>query len=202
MTFIPAADTAEVVMEFTYPEGNKAKNVYNVREANITSWDATALGVLADLFEDWDDTDCSGTRAATVVLTRIVARDISSANGAIVERVVNIPGTVASPPLPANVTFAVKALTGFAGRSFRGRTFWVGLSEQIVTNDTLSTTFVDYIVGAMDALAADLLANGWKHVVVSRFASGAPRTAAVVTDIISYGVTDATVDTQRRRLRR
>lgn len=202
MGFIPAADTAEVVMTYTLPDGNQAKNVYNVREANITSWSPTALNLLCDEFEDWETSTAKTMRSTGVLCTRIAARDLSSENGAIVERVVAIAGTVASPVLPANVTFAIKSSTGFAGRSFRGRTFWIGINEGAVTGDILATAWIEFFIAAMEALQTALLANGWVPVVVSRYSGGSPRSAAVVTDIISYSATDNIIDTQRRRLRR
>lgn len=202
MAFIPAADTAEVVMTYTLPDGNQAKNVYNVREANITTWTPAALNALCDEFEDWETNTTKTMRSSSVLCTRIAARDLSSENGAIVERVVAIAGTAASPVLPANVTFAIKASTGIAGRSFRGRTFWIGIPESAVTGDLLDAAWAGFFIAGMEALQAALLANGWVHVVVSRYSNKAPRVAAVVTDIIGYSATDNIIDTQRRRLRR
>lgn len=111
-------------------------------------------------------------------------------------------GGTAANLLPGQVTFAVKYTTGLTGRSARGRSYIWGLPVTILgTNENMMAT------GAAQAFA-DLFAEiptyvnaeGWNHVVVSRFTGGAQRPSGIYFPITGYGFTDERVDTQRRRL--
>jgi hypothetical protein len=70
----------------------------------------------------------------------------------------------------------------------------------------MGSTLIGDILAAYVALVAAVEPDGWDHVVVSRF-SGVdedgrpiPRVAGVSTVVLSYGVTDNNLDSQRRRL--
>jgi hypothetical protein len=203
MGFVPVPDVAEVVMEYTLLGGNKAVNVFNVREAMITSWTQAILDDLIDIFSAWETNTARALRSNQVILTGIRARDMTEQNGLVVERAVSITGTIASAAMPANVTLAIKANTGFAGRSFRGRSYWIGLTEANVTGDFVATTAGNQIVAGMNTLRTNIqgsLLLTARMVVVSRVANGAPRQTGIATDITSWSLNDYRVDTQRRRL--
>lgn len=202
MAFIPIEDVAEVVMSYRFPGGNVAKNVFNVREAGLGGWDAASLTSLTDTFIDWETNTAKTLRSNQVVCFSVAARDLSTQAGAVIERGVNIVGAANNFMLPAQVTLAVKSVTGFAGRSFRGRHYWIGLWETSVSGDFVDTTVANNIVAALNTLRT-LLPNGTptsRLVVASRYANGQPRAAGVANDILTYQLVDNRVDTQRRRL--
>jgi hypothetical protein len=200
MAFIPVADTAEVVMTYTLPNGNVAKNVYNIREALISVWNPAQLQFLIDEFVTWEDTVARAQRTNQVTLTKVEARDLSAPDSFIVENAVSLAGTQPVAGLPANVTFAVKSVTGLAGRTHRGRTYWVGLWETAVSGDFLLVAVANNIQAALNTLRTGMVPNGWAMVVVSRTLNGVPRVAGLATDISSWQYLDTRVDTQRRRL--
>lgn len=200
MAFIPVPDTAEVVLTYTGPSGNFLKNVINVREATLVSWTPALLQGVIDIFQAWHNSSAKTRQSNQLLLTSILARDLSVVDSYVVEETMSVPGSIASPMMPANVTFCVKGLTGFAGRSFRGRTYWVGLAESMVSGDFVLGTDADAIVGSMNVLRTTLNTQGITTVVVSRQTGGVPRATGVATDIINYAKTDNRVDTQRRRL--
>lgn len=200
MAFIPVADTAEVVVTYTYPGNKLVKNVYNVREASIVSWDPTTLNLLLDTFENWITTEHFQTYAQQVPCTNLSARDLTVVDSYVVERAMSTPGAKASPPLPANVTWAVKAVTGLAGRSFRGRSYFIGLTEADVTDNTVAQAVADSVIDSYNYLMGQLSFGSRNMVVVSRYTGGAPRVTGVATDITSWQYIDRRVDTQRRRL--
>lgn len=111
-------------------------------------------------------------------------------------------GLVSSPLLPANDTFVIKFSTGFIGRSARGRMYTVGMCEAQLQGDTnaVTTSYANGWVAAMQATALDVQAAGWLHVVLSRFANGAPRTTAQKLAVTNYSYTNLVVDSQRGRL--
>lgn len=200
MAFIPVPDTAEVVMTYTLSGGAQVKNVYNVREASILTWDTTQLNALVDEFVAWETDEARAIRSNGCTLTTVTARDLTEADSFVVERAVSVAGQVVSPLMPANVTFCVKSTTGLAGRTHRGRTYWVGLAEGQVTNDFVVSTTRDAIRDALNALGTALQALGWALVVVSRQIDNLPRTTGLATDITEWLYIDSRVDTQRRRL--
>jgi hypothetical protein len=200
MPFIPVPDTAEVVLTFTGPNGNFMKNVINVREATLVSWTPALLQGVIDLVQNWHNTTAKLRQSNQISLVSILARDLNTVDSFVVEETMTVVGSVASPAMPANVTFCVKGLTGLAGRSFRSRTYWIGLAESMVAGDFVATVDADAIVAAMNTLRANLNTQGINPVVVSRFTNGAPRVTGVATDISNYAKTDNRVDTQRRRL--
>ena len=71
-----------------------------------------------------------------------------------------------------------------------------------MTENTIDSTFASNIVGAYLQLVnpSTVLPAGWIWVVVSKQASGLPRTAGVFTEVFQALVVDLIVDSQRRRL--
>jgi len=113
---------------------------------------------------------------------------------------VSTPGLKASAVMPNNVTCAIKFGTASIGRSFRGRNFVVGLTENEIVASALESATASAYVAAYEQVAADCLAIGFTHVVVSRRASGAPREEGITTPVTYYAFTDLSVDSQRCRL--
>lgn len=199
MEFIPVPNCAEIVLRFMY-NGQQCANVYHVRQES--PYDQTSLAVVAALFADWWNTNFKPNAPNTLALVMIVARSLEAKNAPAIEYTSGMPmqgGDVTHPQLPNNCTVAVKWSTALRGRSFRGRTYHLGLNEDIVTGNTLSASahsaFIDWynaLLIALDGLPSNL-------VVVSRFEDNAPRTVGIATDIQAVSI-DTTVDSQRRRL--
>lgn len=148
--------------------------------------------------------------ANVVTLRQVLATDISVAGGLSVIGTTGLPTTGGNNTTgyPNNVTLAVKWGTGLAGRSFRGRTYHIGLViTQVDTNDNVVASELNAIVGAYDALrtALDNATLGVEMVVVSRY-SGVdanhkpiPRVTGITTPISGVSA-DPVTDSQRRRL--
>lgn len=200
MAFVPVPATAEFVMSYTGPNSNIMKNVINIREATLLDWTPALLQGVIDLLQAWHSSTADTWQSNQVVLTNILGRDLATQDSFVVEETMSQAGAVASPVLPAQVTFCVKGLTGLAGRSFRSRLYWIGLSEGSVTGDYLLTATANGIVAAMNTLRTQLGTQGMRPVVVSRVSNGLPRVTGLATDITNYTKTDDRVDTQRRRL--
>jgi hypothetical protein len=110
--------------------------------------------------------------------------------------------------MPNNVTCAIKWLTANSGKSFRGRTFHIGMTDQMVIGNNLAggqdTKFLTAYTALMNAVASQPAAggaSGFHLVVVSKRHNNAWRDTAVVTPVLSCGLTNTIVDTQRRRMR-
>jgi hypothetical protein len=204
MPFIPAENVARLEMVYSY-FGSTIENVYHV--LNEAGWDESSLTALASTFQTWEDDEASPLRSNDISLVTIRATDLTTETSPGIEVPVSPPitgGNVVAG-LPGNVTASVKMLTGLRGRSFRGRSYFVGLGENQVTGNALVEATRDAIVDAYETLAASLIGEDWALVVLSLF-SGVdeeghpiPRVAGVPTPITSFSM-DLNTDSQRRRL--
>jgi hypothetical protein len=110
--------------------------------------------------------------------------------------------TVGTGAQPNQVSATITWLTGLVGRSFRGRTYVVGLPLTFVASDQrrLTTTGQGNLQTAWDGLRADFEGAGHALQVVSLASGGVPRTEGVTTPILA-GRANFPLATQRRRLR-
>lgn len=207
MAFIPVPETAEVRMQYTQAN-QKIENVFHVRRQG--AWTQEDLTSLANIFGQWWISQMKVHVATAVTLRQVLATDISVAGGLSVIGTTGLPavGSNNTTGFPNNVTWAVKWGTGLAGRSFRGRTYHIGLViTQVDVNDNVVPAELAAIVGAYDALrtALDNATLGVEMVVVSRY-SGVdanhkpiPRVTGITTPISGVSA-DPVTDSQRRRL--
>jgi len=198
MTFVPIANTIQVETVFEHND-QRCENVYHVLMP--TPYDATEMLDMLDVFRSWWNTNMVSLVSTDTKLVNLIATDQDDQTGPRVEDATGLPiaGTAASAPLPGNVTLAIRWLTAKRGRSFRGRTYHVGLREDQVVGNTIANTPATSIKAAYAQLLVDVATAGGTLVVASRFANNAPRTVGLATPITSVFV-DLNVDSQRRRL--
>ncbi len=199
MAFIPAENTARV--ELVYNDiGQICENVYHVLLDHQPT--ASDLTDICDAFVSWWDTDMQPIVSVGCQLFKIIARDLTEEGGVGIEYTTGLPLTgTGTSSLTTAITLATKWSTGLSGRSFRGRSYFVGMPADALSADPniVSTTFASNADAAAEALIGTMIAGGWQLVVASFFHNLLPRTSAVLTPIISASV-DRFVDSQRRRL--
>lgn len=206
MAFIPAVNTAQVRMQFDY-QGQQCENVYYVE--NQAAWDAAALFLLAAVFGEWWIGELAPDMPLALTLTRILCRDMTTSSSPGIEYTTDLPhsGEQSVEALPNHVTVAVKWITGLIGRSFRGRTYHLGLADAGVAANAITPTLHGILNAAYNQLRSNVSTADvdWRMVVAS-FYSGVdvngdpiPRATAVLTPILN-AVIDLIVDSQRRRL--
>jgi len=205
MPFIPAANTARIEMVFSQG-GQIVENVYHVEFASAP--DPTMLIDMAEVFKNWWNTNVQPYAANTLSLNVIKARDLTTEAGSAIEYTTGLPisGASAVQPLPNGSTLAIKWTTGLAGRSFRGRTYHLGLvTSELVDPNHISSGFQTTLAGAYQALIT-AVEGTTNNLVVASFYHGVdslgkpiPRAAAVLT-VIDNAVVNSTLDSQRRRL--
>jgi hypothetical protein len=188
-----------------------AANIYHVESSS--AWDATRLQQLAEEFRTWWETETRAERSLVTCLEQVCARDLTVPNGLAVcvqHGIVNC-GSEVSQAMPGNVTLAIKEGTGLAGRANRGRSYWVGLTEAMVSENEVTPVVVTNIVGNMNELSARINALGHTLVVVSRHQGTTcdvtrckkiptPRPLGGITTPITGYAADPVIDSQRRRL--
>lgn len=109
-------------------------------------------------------------------------------------------GGLAAESEPNSIALCVSHRTANRGRSYRGRTYVPGLPTSSVLHNTVIPDAVSSIVGAFQDMREACDSAGFPLVVVSRYHNLLPRVEGIDTVVTACVVTDATVDSQRRRL--
>jgi hypothetical protein len=196
--YIPVANTAEVRLFYATP-GGVAENVLNFEKGS--AWTAEELDALAATVRDAWETNISTVTSNATSLSTVVATDLSSETGPQATNVAGIAGALSSVAMPQNVTLAIKFSTALRGRSFRGRMFFVGLTDGQIEGDQLTVGSLATLLTKVGDFFHDIEGSSGtpSHVVVSRCADGVWRTTGVTTPVTAYSA-DRTVDTMKKRL--
>lgn len=184
-------------------DGQRVENVFHVKVSDAALTDAQLTSLL-DSFQTWYGINMKPNQANTVSLVSIIATDLTG-DGLAYERPItaNNVGTANGVAYPNSVTIAIKWLTSRRGRSYRGRTFHIGLTEAHVPRpgNRMSAASVTSLQAAYANLLLQLseTSTGSTLVVLSTVHDGAPRAQGVTTPITTCQI-DPVVDNQRRRL--
>jgi len=174
-------------------------NVINIDVGHeVTSADLNGVAIVVDA---WMNDAMLSHLSDEYSYIHTIARDLEHADSseALVGAIPPVPGGTAEPSLPSQVACVQSFRTAFIGRSFRGRFYMGGLTaNQLIDPQTLDTTYVTQLNGAMIDLVDALHTAGYALCVLSRIAGGVARVAGLLTEIIAI-VTNTKVDTQRRR---
>lgn len=199
MEFIPFNRTAKLSAIYTV-EGQRCQNVHHYWFENTIT--VTDLEELCAFYVSWWDTYMKVQMPVGISLVKVEAVDLSEENGIGVEYQTGLPlsGNDADTIMPNNVTVAVKWLTGRTGRSYRGRTYHLGLRNGQVVGNTIVPVHLTWLLNSYTELVvANLTSNDAGMVVASRYENKTPRTTGLVTLVTNVSV-DPTIDSQRRRL--
>ena len=198
MAFIPCPGIVEVEMQYTM-ELEFCENVYHVSVSGTI--DQSALSALVTIFQNWENASASPLRSNQCALHTIRARDLTTQNAQELIHTVSpaISGTNTANPAPNNVTIATAMRTGKAGRSYRGRSFWIGVTDSMYSANNIVSALQTAILAAYGALQSSLNTASTPLVVLSRHTGGAPRGSGIGTAVTSFSM-DTVMDSQRRRL--
>lgn len=198
MVFVPVPNVSMHLVNMRQ-YNQEIQNVFHVLHGDQPT--AGAIAQANDIIGDWWIASLAPNISDTVTAVSIIGTDQTVQNGA--QATLAFPttaeGGVSTPPLPSGTTVAISWRTGFSGRSFRGRTFHVGLVEAQVDGNSLVENVRITLGLAYTQLIADLELAGLFLVVASRYANNAPRTTGIAT-IINTVLIDPAIDSQRRRL--
>lgn len=202
MPYYPVPETCQLEMVYSQEEStNLVENVYHFQRSG--GWSAAQMTDLLTYMSSWETTYGKAWRPGSVGLLKIRCRDLSVVNGLEVAADYFIAGTNVGEDLPSNVTWALKWTTGFAGRSYRGRTYHIGVCRTFLNTgdrNIMDATTAGSIVTAYSHILTGTIPDTGKLVVVSRKGGNAWRNPPITTPIIAVGYADLIVDNQRRRL--
>lgn len=205
MAFQPATGIAQVTVEQTL-RGELGLNILHFEDSG--GWDPTSLAALADLIKtDWlSASGISSRQSNQVQITRVIARDLTVEAGAeVISTVADGPGRKAAAALENSIAACVTLGTGLAGRSYRGRIYVMGISNDAVVSAADPNHLATGDAAALATAAQYTCTNGLEvtqtHVVLSRQNDLVMRPDGIGTEVRSYTV-NARLDNQRRRMPR
>lgn len=198
MPFIPVPDVVKLEVIFRY-NGQICINTHHYRKD--VPWDVPAMqNLAAEYIQAWNTfMEPTMTNENELINTRVTDLTTQFSNSIEYSTGLPIPGDANSSAAPNNVTLSVTWLTAFRGRSYRGRTYHIGLTEANIAQNEVSGTYRGYMAAFYGALFTSVPSTGEEMVVVSYFQGGEPRAEGLATPIIGISI-DAVVDSQRRRL--
>lgn len=200
MPFVPTANTAQVETVYNW-SGQIVENVFHYEHPSGAPTMADLVAI-TDAVRSYIATNLVPLMADTITLLRVVGKLIDVADGLFYVSTTGLPqaGGGGSPALPNNVSAAYSWRTSASGRSFRGRSFVVGLQEGHVTENNLTPAATTAFGTALHGLIAVGGDAGWEMVIVSKSHLHVPRVAGVTTPVTAAFFTNTTIDSQRRRL--
>lgn len=199
MPFVPVLNVAMVEFRYTW-NLQRVENTlyfqYPTQPENANLFDLT------EALHTWWDTHLRPIQSNQVALTEIVATDLTEVDGTAYFRVSSPPenGENLAPALPNNVSFCVSFRTFKRGRSFRGRNYAIGMTENDATNSQVDGAYASSLQDAYSEIPAAINPVDWVWVVVSRYTNGAPRAVGLSTAVATVALADGIIDSQRRRL--
>lgn len=204
MPFVPTPGVAEVKFSHTINGAPDKGWVLHYTRDGGEAWTVDTLEDLNQALVAWWNLRQKPLMHSSTRLDRIRSRDISTLNSFQAETTAGLPisGTRAGVSVPNQIVLSVKKITGFTGKSFRGRIYQFGFVQAdlgtpvLVTNAFLNSVEQAWadsllIVGALD---------NYNHVLVSKYSNGNPRIEGQIALIQSMGVVDQRVDTNRKKL--
>lgn len=200
IVFVPLANTFRCELIYLQ-NGQHVENVYHVLSGGGVAV-ADANRIAAKLAAWWVASQRSVV-GNYVSLERIEVIDASQQGGVGIIYTTGLPqaGSVTANPMPGNLTVAVKWSTGFTGKSFRGRSFHVGMNAGAFVGNQITTAFQTALQTVYTALITALAGGGTADTLVvgSKRHNNAWRVTGVTTTITACSV-DIDLDSQRRRL--
>lgn len=200
MPFVPAANTLEARMRYTWGSQLVENTLYFQGSAGVTPALATTLG---NNLIGWWNTNFKTPASNLLSLVQVYITDLSTATSFTVSVVTGLPsaGGSAVESLPFNCALCISFRTGNRGRSGRGRNYVPGLTE---ADQAASVVIASRVSGAVTAyttlVGAGTFTPGLQFCVVSRFSNHAPRISALVQPVTTVLAVDSIIDSQRRRL--
>lgn len=199
MGFQPCPKT--VSCELVFWNGQSySENVLHFEKT--TAWTQQDMTDLASDMRSWWSASIKGYCPPTIFLSKIIVKSLEAQDAPGIEYTAGmpLPGSSTGEAAPMSVTVAVKWLTGLRGRSYRGRSYHVGLQKSDLQGDKISAEMGSTLAQKYaELLEENRFSVGCWLVVVSRWTMKALRGEAVPTKVTSVFV-DQTLDNQRRRL--
>ena len=199
MAFQPAPDCAKIAVVMQHLT-SQLVNVFHFKRTG--QWGIPELDALMGAVAVAWVNDVMIHLNGDTAFFRVEGRGLRAQNDVSSQFVVPQPvsGGRPGPGLPGNVSFAVTHLTGLAGRSNRGRTYFGGIAQADVVGDFITSARANGLRDGLLSVRSAASQQGWTMVVLSRAFNKQIRPQALPIDVIGFRYRDLALDSQRRRL--
>lgn len=200
MAFQAVPDTAEAVMVFL-GDGGIMTNTHYAKFFGM--YDLDDLQDLANVYDEFAADDLVPQLANDVQYLRTEVRGLSAINDLTAQQAAGTGlGLQSSSMYPSNVSWAIKRLSGFTGRSARGRVYVPGIPRNNTQSagDSLNLSYAGDLRAAFRTIKDHMAPFNWTEVIVSRWENGAKRLFGITFNIEDWDYTDLIIDSRRDRL--
>jgi len=199
MGFQSAPECAEAVIRFTV-NSQIWKNVLNFRHTG--GYGTEQIADLATVVSTWVGAQMKVQLPSSAVYLDTLVRGLEFENDI---TYLSTAGTGVggnnSAAQPLNCAICITHRSALTGRSARGRTYWAPIPESALGSVvTVIDAYAVALADGFNALRPIVEAEGWRFVILSRYANKAKRLEAVTFDVISSVRRDTLIDSQRGRL--
>jgi hypothetical protein len=189
------ANTIRVSCEGLSPNGTPWANVLHFRKTGALTF-VGAIAVLDPLLFALFNANLGGGtswKGQASTLHSLQRLEYTPLDGVTATTVIAhvLAGTVAAEPLPFMVSLVATLRTALRGRSFRGRSYWTGWTENTSLNGVPQAASVTAMNAQWTGFVASLVGSGVSLVVASYLLASAEDVTTVTVD--------GRWDTQRRR---
>lgn len=201
MPFQPAPDIAEVEIRMTL-QGVPVENVLHFVSLSGFPWDIGLITSLAqDALQHWSDTILQA-QCTALSLNSVLAKDLSSEFAPTFEAfpLVPVSGVLTGPAMPNQSAVVLTKRSGLTGRSARGRLYHCGFTEDQVSGNFIADAYADVVNEAYQTFVQLMADDDAQMVILSRSTGGVPRPAGIAFTMISIGLRNNRIDSQRRRM--
>lgn len=200
MEFVPFSGVGQFNIRGSF-QSNKVENVLHFAN-DAEAIDPTNLVAAATtLLESWGD-NMIPVLSSAYSLREVYAVDLTTETSETATAALTTPltGALGGAAAPGNAALVITHRTTQRGRSFRGRTYIVGLSGGSVNGNVIDGTAAGNILTGFQQVIADMNAISWTFVIASRIHEGVPRVTGLATVVATSLLRDFNLDSQRRRL--
>lgn len=201
MAFQPAPDIAEVEIRQTL-QGVPVENVFHFVNTLGAPWDAGTIQALANsVLAAWAAFVLT-VQCTQLSLRSVLAKDLSAEIAPTFEAFPLVPvvGTLTGPPMPNQSAVVLTKRSGLTGRSSRGRVYHCGFTEDQVVGNFIADAYADDVNEAYGEFVNATNEDDFVMVILSRYTAGALRPEGIAFNMISLGLRNNRIDSQRRRM--
>lgn len=200
MAFIETPDTVKVAVHYLLFSQQWINTLWFESQGS-TSWNGSTINQLCEDVWTWADAEIMSILSNDCFLTLVDGVDQSAPSSFYGSYAASpVIGSAAAQSAPSGVCITVKFASDLTGRSYRGRNYVSGIPSTGISDNEVTSTFANALIGAYDLLSTYLTLADVYHVIVSHYTGGAERAAGVTVNVQDYQIVDYNLDSQRRRL--
>ena len=201
MPFQPATDIAECEVRMTL-QGVPVENVFHFVTLGGGPWDAGSIEALAENLLSLWTTIILPQQSSVLSLRSVLAKDLSAPVAPFFEAFPLVPvnGSLIGAAVANQNAVVLTKRSGLTGRSARGRTYHVGITEDQMNGNFITEAYGDALNEGYELLRQEMADAGAVMVILSRFTGGVERPDGIAFNIVSMGLRNLRIDAQRRRM--